>query len=99
MPKPQIDPPGKALSSLSLYSGEAAGEGRVERNAWGEDEDSLGPAVGSFTTPSLLFLIWITAFFFPLNMCVAMSMCMSLDIVTQHTQSISHCSYVLCLSL
>lgn len=37
-------------------------------------------------------------FFFSEHVCCHV-MCMRLHIVTQHTQSISHCSYVLCLSL
>lgn len=82
MLKPQIDPPGRALSSLSLYSGEAAGEGRVERNAGGRMKTDWAQLLAhllplpSFSSFGLLLL------FFFLNTCVTMSMGMRLHIVT-----------------
>lgn len=51
MPELQIDPPGRALSSPSLYPGEAAGEARVGRNAGGRMKTDWAQLLAHLPTP------------------------------------------------
>lgn len=75
MPKLQVDPPGRALST-PLCPGEAAGGGeRYGEKRLQEEEDRLSPAVGSFTHPGLPRSVSPFGFLLFLRTCVLQYQC------------------------